>query len=218
MGRLLIWTALLLALMAGLGFFYAAYEAQRAGPVIAQARSAATFSAQTGLAWVNLPDNRQQLLLTVEDPNFFHHNGLDFTTPGVGRATITQSLADAIVVRPPPPGLAPLRRAIIAREIDRRMPKDEQLTLYLNIAPLGVAQGRRIYGFPDAAQAYFGVNSSDLAEAQFVNLTARLIDPDRFSRRGGEALLARRLARIERLMLGSCAPAHPFDDTYPGCT
>jgi len=40
----------------------------------------------------DVPRQRLNMLLKVEDPNFYNHKGLDFSTPGAGMTSITQSL------------------------------------------------------------------------------------------------------------------------------
>ena len=49
----------------------------------------------SGKLTLNLEDvseANRKALLTVEDPNFYAHNGIDLSTPGAGYTTITQGL------------------------------------------------------------------------------------------------------------------------------
>jgi hypothetical protein len=41
----------------------------------------------------DLSSRQLEILLKVEDPSFYTHHGVDFTTPGAGWTTITQALA-----------------------------------------------------------------------------------------------------------------------------
>lgn len=216
MGRLFLWLIIIVMAVAGGGFFYAADQADRAGPVIEQARPALERFEAEGLAWADLSPSQQAVLVQVEDPNFFAHRGLDVTTPGVGFTTLTMRVADELFPESAgSPNLA--RRAALAMEVDRLLSKEEQLTIVLNTAGLGAEGGRWLTGYPAAAQALFGADVATLTDAQFINLTARLLEPTFYGRAIGARALAERVRRIERLMAGLCAPATPWDVEYDAC-
>ncbi len=217
MGRVVSWAFVLLMGLAGAGFLYAAGEARAARDTLAEARAAAARLEEQGLGWSALTPRQQDIVLAVEDPRFFRHPGLDPITPGVGPTTITQDLADVLAPGEAPPGLSELRRAILAFEIHRAIPKPAQLTLFLNTAGMGAKDGRWLTGYDAAARAYFEAPVTGLSDAQFINLAARPLNPSFYSRLDGTAPLAARVRRITRLAAGACAPASPQDVEYPAC-
>jgi membrane carboxypeptidase/penicillin-binding protein len=60
------------------------------------------------------PEGWLQALLTVEDPHFYTHDGIDASTPGAGITTITQGLVKLYYFHPFKPGIAKLRQSLIA--------------------------------------------------------------------------------------------------------
>ncbi len=217
MGRVISWAIVLLIAFAGAGFLYAGGEARAARDTLDEAQAAAERLTAQGLGWDALSPRQQAIVLAVEDPRFFRHPGLDPLTPGVGPTTITQDLADQLFSGDAPPGLAAFRRAILAFEIHRALPKAAQLTLFLNTTGMGAKDGRWLTGYDAAARAYFNAPLTRLTDAQFINLAARPLNPTFFSRVDGTAPLAARVRRITRLVDAQCAPASPQDVDYPSC-
>ena len=52
----------------------------------------ALTSGRMKLELKDLSNEQFKALLKIEDPNFYHHKGYDFTTPGAGVTTISQAL------------------------------------------------------------------------------------------------------------------------------
>lgn len=101
-------------------------------------------------------DRRLAMLLKVEDPGFFHHHGVDFTTPGQGATTLTQGLVKRLYFKRFRPGFAKIEQSLIARyALDPMVSKRDQLEIALNYASFGHVGGRDVIGFPAAAETYF---------------------------------------------------------------
>src|SRR5262249_20379615 len=104
-----------------------------------------------------LPPDWIDALITVEDPNFYHHHGTDDETPGAGQTTITQGLVKRLYFEHFRPGFAKIEQSLIAGYVlDRAASKTDQLNLLLGLAYFGTINGHEVIGFNNAAQTYFG--------------------------------------------------------------
>lgn len=216
MRRLSRWVGLVLVIgLLGL----AAYQYQRLS--IAHAKTDAAFARYLdpdydGLTWDDLTPAQQRIWLTVEDPAFFDHNGVDFRSPGAGLTTITQSLAKRLYFDPFEPGFAKLEQSLIAiRVINARIPKEVQLSAALDLFWFGRGADGALIGFEAAAQHHFGRGVVALSDAQFTQLVALLIGPNAVPM--GSDALAQRVARIERLLAEDCTPTDWRDVWLEGC-
>jgi membrane carboxypeptidase/penicillin-binding protein PbpC len=87
-----------------------------------------------------LTPRQLDILLKVEDPDFFRHGGIDLVTPGAGLTTITQSLVKIHYFNDFKPGLRKLRQSLIAYFVlDPLVSKDDLLTWFIN--QIGLGQG-----------------------------------------------------------------------------
>lgn len=129
-----------------------------------------------------IPDGLIQAFLSAEDKNFFHHNGLDFTsiaravvvnvsnlTTGrrpVGASTITQQVAKNFLLTSELSYERKLKEALLALKIERAYSKERILELYLNEIYFGLGA----YGVAAASLTYFdkSVGELDLAEAAYL--------------------------------------------------
>jgi membrane carboxypeptidase/penicillin-binding protein len=162
--------------------------------------------------------DRQAALLTVDDPNFYGHNGLDFGTPGQGNTNLTQSLVKRFYFERFRPGFLKIEQMLIARFVlSPAASKRDQLELFYNYAYLGRKDGRDVIGFPAAARAWFGRDYTTLDEDQYFALVAMLIAPDRLDpiRHPGEN--AERVRRIKALLAARCRPLDKDDLWYRSC-
>ncbi len=117
--------------------------------------------------------------LATEDPNFYHHPGVD--PVGVARAiyyvlkrdarnpggsSIVQQLVKLTFLSPEKSYKRKLNEAVLALEVSRRYDKDTILEIYLN----HIGYGNLAFGVEAAAQTYFGKHASELnlAEASFL--------------------------------------------------
>lgn len=171
----------------------------------------------SGLAPTDLPVGWLDDLLTVEDPSFFEHSGIDLTSPGAGITTLTQGLAKVHYFDDFKPGLAKYKQSVLALQLDHAMSKDDQLVLYLNTARLGHVEGRGISGFEEAAQAYFSKPFDQLTHDDFLSLVAMLVGPNHFHVTRHPARNRERVQRIQALLEGRCAPQGLMDVYFEQC-
>lgn len=143
------------------------------------------------------------LLLAYEDKRFYRHSGVDAIALVraaalaiwhrdivSGGSTLTMQVARLLEDAPTGRWRSKLRQIRVALALERRLTKDEILTIYLNRAPFG----GNLEGVRSAALAYFGKEPRRLTTAQAALLVAlpqspEARRPDRFS---GNAHAARR--------------------------
>ncbi|MCU0641498.1 MAG: PBP1A family penicillin-binding protein [Candidatus Margulisbacteria bacterium] len=132
----------------------------------------------------------QKAVIATEDPNFFHHHGLDFygiVRAGIknfaygriveGGSTITQQLARNLFLNKRKTYTRKLAEALIALQIERRYTKEEILELYLNQVYLG----HNAYGIESAANLYFGKSAADLDLAESAMIAGLIRGPELYS-------------------------------------
>jgi membrane carboxypeptidase/penicillin-binding protein len=201
-------------LLAGLVAYegYALFRAkQRTPEVLARA-------AEGELSYDDLPARRREMLLKVDDPGFFQHRGVDFSTPGQGMTTITQGLAKRFYFDKFEPGFAKIEQSVIARFVlDPAMSKEAQLAAFLNHAYLGTLEEGPVIGYAEAARTYYGRELAELSDRQFLSLVAMGMAPDALDPRRHPEANAERVHRIERMLAGECAPQGLNDYTYESC-
>ena len=156
------------------------------------------------------------MLLAIEDPEFFHHHGVDLATPGAGMTTITQGLVKLLYFPDGfQPGIAKIKQTLIARyAVDGFVSKQEQLELFLNSAYLGNDARKPVHGFAAAASRYFGKDFKSLTDPEFTALVVMLIAPDRL--RPGSTAHSARMQRVESYLAGHSRPASVLDVDYSG--
>jgi membrane carboxypeptidase/penicillin-binding protein len=86
----------------------------------------------SGITPNDFPPGWLDELVRVEDPGFYDHNGIDFSSPGAGLTTLTQGLVKIHYFKNFQPGFAKYKQSILALVLDRRLPKQSQLILILN--------------------------------------------------------------------------------------
>ena len=166
----------------------------------------------------DLPKDRIDALLKVNDPGFYRHHGLDFSTPGQGMTTLTQSLVKHMYFKRFHPGFAKIDQDLIARFVlDPAMSKSDQLEAFINYSYFGHPGDRDVVGFADAARTYYGKDLTQLNDRQFLSLVAMLNAPDGLDPRRHAAANAERVDRIQRLLAGTCKPRSWADVDYPDC-
>lgn len=122
----------------------------------------------------SMPKLMQDALLAVEDTRFREHSGIDpkgvlralfaNLTGGLpqGASTITQQVARTFFLSARRTPERKIKEALLALQIEARLPKDKILELYMNQIYLG----QRTYGFAAAAQTYFGKTLEQLTIAE----------------------------------------------------
>lgn len=178
----------------------------RADAVIAQGRGGDSLGAA-----------HRVILLAVEDPNFSTHPGVDFSTPGAGLTTITQSAAKRLAFEEFHPGIGKIRQTGYALGLESRLSKEQILALWLDTLEMGSGPNGWMVGFHSASSSIYGRPPAELAEAEFIRLTAVLIAPASYDLVRSDAKLDERAARIQRLAAGVCAPAGFSDVWLEGC-
>ena len=164
----------------------------------------------------SLDVNKQLILLAVEDPAFFWHQGIDLKTPGAGPRTITVDLAEWLYVGTSSPGISWVEPFLIALlVVDPKVAKQDQLTAYLNLVSFGERDGRSLIGYPAAARAYFGRDVNALSREQFARLTAMIIDPVKYAMNSEENW--QRTDRIMALVRNECQRTGHADVYLEAC-
>ncbi|KPU27133.1 hypothetical protein TR13x_06760 [Caloranaerobacter sp. TR13] len=157
------------------------------------------------------------ILLKVEDPNFYNHKGIDFKTPGAGITTITQGLVKKFYFENFRPGIAKIKQTLIARfALNPLVSKDDQLKLFINYVYLGKLDGNPIYGFANASERYFGKPFSQLSEEEYISLVAMIIAPNKFNVIKNPEANSNRVERIKLLIRGEYVPKGLMDLYYGG--
>ncbi len=160
-----------------------------------------------------LSPEQKDILIKVEDPNFYGHHGVDFVTPGAGWTTITQGLAKKLYFKDFEQGLMKIKQTLCAwLALDPLADKDTQLTLYINLMYFG----NGVYGLHDAAQYYYSKPVSELTEDEYISLIACLISPEELNVADHPKENAQRSARISKVLSGEYVPQGLFDITYEG--
>jgi penicillin-binding protein 1C len=157
-----------------------------------------------------------KMLVAYEDKRFFDHSGVDpyavgraflqFVKHGEivsGGSTITMQVARLIEPREERSLTFKLRQMIRALQIERRLSKDEILTLYLTLAPYG----GNIEGVRAASLAWFGKEPKKLTLSEAALLVALPQSPE--TRRPDRKLKNARAARdrvLKRMADGGLIP------------
>lgn len=164
-----------------------------------------------------LGQERLGLLLLVEDPAFYTHNGIDFSTPGAGATTITQSVSKRLTFTRFKPGLRKLRQSAYAIELEQQLSKREILAWALRELEFRKASRRWIKGFHKASIAFFGKPIAEINTDQYLLMIASAIAPRDLNVDRPTAKLLERVRRIKKLARGSCKPLNHSDVWLDGC-
>ena len=113
--------------------------------------------------------------ISAEDKRFYEHDGADTTAIAraawlnwrsgrtvSGASTITQQLVKNLILDPRQTVRRKLQEVRLARQLEKRLSKDEILTLYLNRIYFGAGA----YGIDAAAESYFGKPATELSLAE----------------------------------------------------
>ena len=164
----------------------------------------------------DLSVEQQGILLQVEDPAFRDHRGVDLSTPGAGMTTLTQGMVKQLYFPEGfRQGVRKIRQTLIARfALDPLVSKNDQLTLFLNIAYFGHHEGQAVHGFSNAARVYYGKDFQDLEPDEYLSLTAMFINPNGF--KPGTQRSRDRVRRIRQYLQGAYQPLNVADVQYDG--
>jgi membrane carboxypeptidase/penicillin-binding protein len=169
------------------------------------------YTADYPLQLSALTERQLSILLKVEDPHFFEHKGIDFSTHGAGITTITQGLVKHIYFDNFRSGAAKIKQTLIARYVlDPLLPKEMQLTRFINTVHLGPD----VKGFSQAADYYFNKEFEQLTEDQYIALVAMIIAPATFSLERFPHRNKERVMRIKKVISGEYTPKGLCDLYY----
>lgn len=155
---------------------------------------------RTPIAFADIPLFVKQGTIAIEDKNFYHHHGIDFTgviraafntiTKGkrlAGGSTITQQLVKNSLLSDSQRTITrKIKEAILSFITELTYSKDQILELYLNYTPYGGTA----YGIETAAKTYFGKSAKDLDLAESALLVGLPQSPTRYSPFGANPELA----------------------------
>ena len=137
------------------------------------------------------------ILLRVEDPTFFKHSGVSLAE-GQGVATISSAVArDLYLSDRPLAGVSgvlqrfysrvfdccrkfDLGRDVMAFVLNAKLPKRNQLALYVADVYMGSHDGKQIIGLPMAAATYLGKPLDEASEPEFIALVAMIKAPNQY--------------------------------------
>ncbi len=205
--RLSVWFIFLLILI----FTYYAIEVGIARAHTVEAVDYYYNSGQIKMQAGDLSPRQLEILLEIEDPNFYNHHGVDFKTPGAGWTTITQGLAKRFYFKHFQSGFMKIKQTLCARlALDPLVSKERQLDLFINLMYFG----NGTYGLKDAAKYYFDKEVNQLEEDEYIALIACLIGPEQLNIKNHPRENAIRVERIKKVLSGSYKPAGLFDITY----
>lgn len=162
-------------------------------------------------------ENRLRQLLLVQDPAFQSHSGIDLTTPGAGKTTISQSVAKRLAFDSFEPGIGKIRQTGYAFGLESKLSKDQILALWLETLEMGNGSTGWMTGFYAASETVFQKPPSALNDDQYFRLLAVLIAPGKFSLLSDDPALRERVNRISRLVANECKPLGNGDVWFDGC-
>jgi 1A family penicillin-binding protein len=128
-----------------------------------------------------IPQNIKQAAVSIEDPNFYKHSGVDFK--GIARAvfadilnlkfsqggsTITQQFVKNAVLTNRKSISRKIKEVILSIEIEQIYSKEDILAMYLNEIPYG----GNIYGVQEASKMFFGKEAKDLSLPEAATMAA----------------------------------------------
>jgi membrane carboxypeptidase/penicillin-binding protein len=161
----------------------------------------------------DLSPGKFKILLTVQDPGFMTHNGVDFTTPGNGWTTLTQSVCKFIYFENFKPGIRKIKQTLLARyALNDLASKEEQITIYLNVLWFD----DNVRGFAAAARHFYGKPFSELSDDEFTALMAMVSLPRNLNPKTHPQANAERVRRIKAVLDGRYKPQGLFDIWYDG--
>ena len=160
-----------------------------------------------------IPDVVKNAFIAAEDQNFWTHNGVDPLAIAraavtdlenlhsgrrpIGASTITQQVAKNMLLGNVSTFQMKVKEAILAMRMERTLPKEKILEIYLNEIYLGLGS----YGIATAAQTYFDKPLDQLTVAEAAFLGALPKGPNNYNPyRYPQAALGRRNWVIDRMV------------------
>jgi penicillin-binding protein 1C len=137
----------------------------------------------------DVPQYLKDATVSIEDKNFYTHQGFDPLTPLriiknivinhrlIGGSTLTQQLVKTVLLTNERSISRKIREFVLAIRIEKTYSKDEILQMYLNEVPYGGGTA----GVAAAAQSYFGKEVKDLTLIECVVLAGLPQSPSNYS-------------------------------------
>ncbi|MFZ2048894.1 MAG: transglycosylase domain-containing protein [Minisyncoccia bacterium] len=134
---------------------------------------------RTVVSFDKISDYLKKATLAIEDKDFYNHGGVKFSSLAraflvdlatlsfsQGGSTITQQVVKNTILNGDKTPTRKIKEWILAEKLDKALPKDQILNIYLNESPYGGS----IYGVEEASLSYFGKEAKDvsLAEAAYI--------------------------------------------------
>jgi len=129
--------------------------------------------------WVDyddLPKKLQRAIITNNDPDFFKRHAVSFASLTAADRSLcvpsplTRHVAHVLFPTPSWNPLAPLRDFVVAASIEKNVPRQRILDLYVNAA----AQFGEVTGVGAAAKQYLRKPADDLSDREAEELVAKL--------------------------------------------
>ena len=146
------------------------------------------------LNFSQVPKDLEEMILVVEDKNFYSHKGVSIKSImrafikntkalGIeeGGSTITQQLAKSLFFSPEQTIRRKVKEAIAALLIEIHYSKQEILLAYINDVFIAQSGRRAIHGFGLASQFFFGTDLKNLSLDQKALLVGMLKGPSLYS-------------------------------------
>ncbi len=134
---------------------------------------------RTIVPFADISQNIKASTLAIEDKDFYSHHGVkpqsiaraffaNITSMsfGQGGSTITQQVVKNSILTGDKTATRKLKELVLALKLERVMPKDQILSMYLNEIPYGGS----IYGVEEASESFFGKTAKEvtIAEAAYL--------------------------------------------------
>ncbi len=144
---------------------------------------------RTPVALSDIPLYLRQATISIEDKNFYKHQGFDpigilrgflrvFTRGrAAGGSTLTQQLVKNVLLTNDRTIVRKIKEFALAIQIEKKYSKDQILQMYLNEAPYGGTS----WGVGAAAQTYFGKDVKDLNLVESAILAGMPQSPSAYS-------------------------------------
>ncbi len=163
------------------------------------------------LQYNEMSPRQQEIFIKVQDPNFWNHNGVEFSTPGSGWTTVTQSIAKWFYFHPFKQGIGKIKQTLLARFVlNSHLTKEEQLLVFIN----HVWFAENVKGFRNAANHFYHKDISELSEDEFISLMAMPVSPRKYNIVSNPKNNRDRSDRIKKMLSGEYEPKGLFDIYY----
>lgn len=192
-------------------FGYYTYEIVYAFYKTPQLRKHYLSEERTPLKWADISPRQQEIFIKVQDPNFWNHNGVEFSTPGSGWTTVSQSITKWLYFKEFKQGFRKIKQTLIAwLVVDKKFTKEEQLNIFIN----NVWFDTGVKGMAAGAAYFYQKPIQELTEDEYISLIATFIIPKKYNIKRQPENNARRTERIKRYLSGEYKPKGLFDILY----